>query len=71
MKAALLIVLLLSFSHLQMTWASFLDPFGLFDKEAIEEIAPEKEVEIRDTRTAEFNSSFLIVGKLLKEKNEN
>lgn len=69
MEAALLIVLLLSFSHLQMTWASFLDPFGLFDKEAIEENAPEKEVEIRDTRTAEFNSSFLIVGKL--QKNEN
>ena len=66
-EAAILIVLLLSFSHLQMTWAaSFLDPFGLFENEVIEQeiIVPEEVLgTVKDTRTAEFNSSFLVVGK--------
>ena len=66
-EAAILIVLLLSFSHLQMTWAaSFLDPFGLFENEVIEQeiLVPEEVLgTVKDTRTAEFNSSFLVVGK--------
>ena len=72
-EAAILIVLLLSFSHLQMTWAaSFLDPFGLFENEVIEQeiLVPEEDLgTVKDTRTAEFNSSFLVVGKSISRKN--
>ena len=71
-EAAILIVLLLSFSHLQMTWAaSFLDPFGLFENEVIEQeiLVPEEDLEtVKDTRTAEFNSSFLVVGKSISRE---
>ena len=65
-EAAILIVLLLGFSHLQMTWAFFLDPFGLFENEAIEQetiVFEDEEITLKDTRTADFNSSFLVVGK--------
>ena len=65
-EAAILIVLLLGFSHLQMTWAFFLDPFGLFENEAIERetiVFEDEEITLKDTRTADFNSSFLVVGK--------
>ena len=74
-EAAILIVLLLSFSHLQMTWAaSFLDPFGLFENEVIEQeiLVPEEVLgtvkDTRTARTAEFNSSFLVVGKSISRK---
>ena len=65
-EAAILIVLLLGFSQLQMTWAFFLDPFGLFENEAIEQetiVFEDEEITLKDTRTADFNSSFLVVGK--------
>ena len=65
-EAAILIVLLLGFSHLQMTSAFFLDPFGLFENEAIEQetiVFEDEEITLKDTRTADFNSSFLVVGK--------
>ena len=66
--SCLIILTNLNFS----AWAFFLDPFGIFVTENIEEnpkqeiisIIPKvQEIEKVDTRTADFNSSFLIVGK--------
>ena len=66
--SCLIILTNLNFS----AWAFFLDPLGIFVTENIKENTnqPEKiipkvqKVESVDTRTADFNSSFLIIGKI-------
>ena len=67
----LIVSLLIILSNLNLTaWAFFLDPLGIFVSEINDEkyqtdFPIKEEVEKVDTRTADFNSSFLIIGKTI------
>ena len=67
----LIVSCLIILSNLNFSaWAFFLDPFGIFISEEIEEkrqpelIPKVQDIEKIDTRTADLNSSFLIIGEI-------